>query len=341
MEKSSKRGKIPQSDWPLIMARYEAGETLASIARTYDCSPPAISYVVSRSRARQPATVAAPPAPSATEPQLIKTAPLEIPVGNGKLPGLAAPTDAAANGQSRAGGAPAQGDAGGQRHDMANPPREANGLHRNGAVERHATLPGLPPRAPLPVHRAPGPQLPPGPTNGDRRTLHLSLASPSHDNSPPPVSEIQPAERPDVGNHTQRPPHNVSPDRFTPAPTAPTAPERNHDSARGFAEMRPIPYQGAIRGGEADGAKRTNANGPFIDKELRARVDGDIAAFLAAFDAALTEDTQQSRSDLREATDRLLRAGARTRIELERLEARMPLSPRDGSGRGEAAWRHR
>src|SRR2546422_1269549 len=39
MEKPSKRGKIPQSDWPLIMARYEAGETLASIARTYDCSP--------------------------------------------------------------------------------------------------------------------------------------------------------------------------------------------------------------------------------------------------------------------------------------------------------------
>jgi len=34
------------------MARYEAGETLASIARTYDCSPPAISYVVSRSRDR-------------------------------------------------------------------------------------------------------------------------------------------------------------------------------------------------------------------------------------------------------------------------------------------------
>jgi len=104
--------------------------------------------------------------------------------------------------------------------------------------------------------------------------------------------------------------------------------------------MRPIPYQGAIRGGEADGARRSNANGPFIDKELRARVDGDIAAFLAAFDAALVEDTQQSRSDLREATDRLLRAGARTRIELERLEARVPLSPRDG-GRGEAAWRHR
>ena len=34
--------------------------------------------------------------------------------------------------------------------------------------------------------------------------------------------------------------------------------------------------------------------------------------------------------ELREATDRLLRAGARTRIELERLEARAPLPPRNG-----------
>src|SRR6266700_4014022 len=74
MEKSSKRGKIPQSDWPLIMARYDSGETLASIARTYDCSPPAISYVVSRSRARQPDAEISPPAPSATAPQLIKAA---------------------------------------------------------------------------------------------------------------------------------------------------------------------------------------------------------------------------------------------------------------------------
>src|SRR5689334_4278257 len=52
MERSSKRGKIPQQDWPTIIKRYEAGETLVSIARTYDCSPPAISYILSRSRAR-------------------------------------------------------------------------------------------------------------------------------------------------------------------------------------------------------------------------------------------------------------------------------------------------
>ena len=86
---------------------------------------------------------------------------------------------------------------------------------------------------------------------------------------------------------------------------------------------------------------RKNGAGSYIDKDLRARVDGDIAAFLAAFDAALVEDTQESRSALREATDRLLRAGARTRIELERLEARLPLPPRDDGGRSEAAWRQR
>jgi hypothetical protein len=66
----------------------------------------------------------------------------------------------------------------------------------------------------------------------------------------------------------------------------------------------------------------------------------DIAAFLSAFDMALAEDTPDTRRALREATDRLLRAGARTRIELERLEARMPLPPRD-TGRQEPAWRQR
>src|ERR1700687_1754992 len=88
MEKSSKRAKIPQTDWPSIMARYEAGETLASIARTYDCSPPAISYVVSRSRARHPG----PPSPTATEAQLIKAATSEaVATGIAKAQFAAAP----------------------------------------------------------------------------------------------------------------------------------------------------------------------------------------------------------------------------------------------------------
>src|SRR5215468_4419199 len=75
MERSSKRGKIPQQDWPSIMARYEAGETLANIARTYDCSPPAISYIVSRSRSRGSAPTQSAPIPP--EPQLVKSHPIE------------------------------------------------------------------------------------------------------------------------------------------------------------------------------------------------------------------------------------------------------------------------
>src|SRR5713101_6012645 len=76
MERSSKRGKIPQQDWPSIMARYESGETLASIARTYDCSAPAISYVVSRSRTRN--VGADPVTQRPSEPQLIKARATEM-----------------------------------------------------------------------------------------------------------------------------------------------------------------------------------------------------------------------------------------------------------------------
>jgi hypothetical protein len=72
--------------------------------------------------------------------------------------------------------------------------------------------------------------------------------------------------------------------------------------------------------------RNSKEGGTFIDLALRHRVEGDIAAFLAAFDAALNRDSSETRAELRQATDRLLRAGARTRIELERLEARAPLS---------------
>src|SRR5436190_9292053 len=80
MEKSSKRGKIPQQDWPSIIKRYEAGETLASIARTYDCSPPAISYILSRNRTRD-ATVQGTErnGVESPEPRLIKGHPNDMP----------------------------------------------------------------------------------------------------------------------------------------------------------------------------------------------------------------------------------------------------------------------
>src|SRR5690349_1924573 len=80
MERSSKRGKIPQQDWPSIIKRYEAGETLASIARTYDCSPPAISYILSRSRARDASAEGTEQSLiESPEPELVKENPNDVP----------------------------------------------------------------------------------------------------------------------------------------------------------------------------------------------------------------------------------------------------------------------
>jgi hypothetical protein len=295
MEKSSKRGKIPQSDWPLIMSRYEAGETLASIARTYGCSPPAISYVVSRSRARQ--TAASPQAkrPTGGEAHLVKAE---------AAPGAARP---AINGVAAPGDGPGAAPAafgGGERQVRPSP--------------------SAAPRPPVPAGQAEGDQ---------RRTLRLSLGNGGANAGEPPAAgqhDGPHAPPPQPAGGRGLPPQR--PQFFT------DMPERGRDrAASGFAETRAEP----LRHGEAEAAPRRDG-GPFIDKELRARVDGDIAAFLAAFDAALAGDTPESRSALREATDRLLRAGARTRIELERLEARVPLPRRDDSRRdGEPVWRHR
>ena len=350
MEKSSKRGKIPQSDWPLIMARYEAGETLSSIARTYDCSPPAISYVVSRSRARHPDGGTARPAIPVGEPQLIKAANSEAAAGAINRPQLATAAPSPIE-QPRAemppvhtqATAPPILSAGDRRIDIR--PRDGNGFVRPVGGEREPQPSGPFMRtAPLPPRPA-MPNQPTAPTNGDPRgRLHLSLGNGSPGNNGSPALEPRPPERPyapaapqpPLHGTGERPPWSPAPAQRNPSPTDQTryAPNGSPEPAR---TEQPAAY------GRGDGqpAQRKEAGGSYIDQELRARVDGDIAVFLAAFDAALLEDTQESRAALREATDRLLRAGARTRIELERLEARMPLPPRDGGRQSEPVWRQR
>ena len=359
MERSSKRGKIPQSDWPSIMARYEAGETLSSIARTYDCSPPAISYVVSRSRARQPGQAQppseAPRSAAVGEPQLIKASAVASSVassGNGGGGGdhashrePAAPTADAPPAQT-----PPHPDHG-----------AGNGFERTPWATREPQAsdlfpPNHAPAAPRarehsPQHTAPpqhtaAPQHP-GPhatTNGDPRArLHLHLGDASHANGAAAASDPRHADQPQAPLPQPQPQHHGSnggsyrPAWANAGPQHQPAPPNHH----------PAPPQHTNGGHPGNGGRPESQgetrkeNGAFIDRELRARVEGDITAFLAAFDAALAEDTPDSRVGLREATDRLLRAGARTRIELERLEARMPLPPRDGARSAEPAWRQR
>lgn len=50
-ESAKKRGRIPQSAWPHIVDRYRSGATLSAIAREYDCTPSAISYIIRKAEA--------------------------------------------------------------------------------------------------------------------------------------------------------------------------------------------------------------------------------------------------------------------------------------------------
>ncbi len=318
MERSSKRGKIPQQDWPSIMARYESGETLASIARTYDCSAPAISYVVSRSRTRN--VGADPVTQRPSEPQLIKARATEMTIDGLRQSG-------ASDGGMRASEIRPEPQVERLSAEVAriepallegedivrssgvrggSPPHEGNGsTERDRAGQYQAERAGNQnlPRSPDPVG------LSPQPVSG-QRTLHLSL--PQHN----AVSD-QPADN----EHGHTTPNFAG--RIAPHPAAsPQSSAKAGNVAGGNG--------GPFRIGIAP--QNTRDGGAFIDRALRERVDSDIAAFLTAFDTALAGDTADSRAGLREATDRLLRAGARTRIELERLEARVPLAPRDNRG---------
>ena len=347
MEKSGKRGKIPQSDWPLIMTRYEAGETLASIARTYDCSPPAISYVVSRSRTRQPALpiveAAKPPPPA--EPQLLKSSPGEaaaVVAAAAKPPPPPEPVAAAIAPdpavETTASSATAAPQAALRSNGHAEAPHRDGGngsLHnppRSGSLQFNP-----PPRTPYPPSNStanPGwQQQRPAQANGDhRRKLHLSLGNPTHGNAPQGngFGHAGPPETAGRSNVDAGPPAHVDPERT-----------HNDTAAAPRSALPPAHYAPNMHAAPEPGGRKDGA-GSFIDLELRTRVEGDITAFLAAFDAALAQDSPESRSGLREATDRLLRAGARTRIELERLEARIPLTTRgSGADRAQPAWRDR
>ena len=283
------------------MARYEAGETLANIARTYDCSPPAISYIVSRSRARGAAsTSSAPPPP---EPQLVKSYPTE------PSPRQPQQEEEPTNGPLAS-------------NSPANPPRLETEEGPNW-LEEARPAPSVPNDGEEGAHgnlsHAPNPALI---SSRDSEASHTLRRPPPHPHDPQSGPGAQSPRGVVVG---------TSAERVTPPPAP--GPQSVGASARQGANGAPLRLisEPQISG---DG-------GVFIDRALRERVEGDIAVFLTAFDAALAHDTPESRAGLRVATDRLLRAGARTRIELERLEARVPLPPRNGGKQYEPAGRPR
>jgi hypothetical protein len=285
------------------MARYEAGETLASIARTYDCSPPAISYIVSRSRGRG----LAPNAVAARKP-VIENHGTEVPVRVSgqddasseqiqvRHSALASPAATTNQKNQEALQDEIASDQGEGVPEQGRSARDDRDKRNNIEVTRYSeTGVGL--------SRDHRPQ----------QTLHLS---------PPHLHNEQAA----TDHHRTYHGSNTSEELVA-----------SHLS-QGHKDLGQSDRQQAGRhppGGNGADARfvqnerNSKEGGTFIDVALRHRVETEIVSFLAAFDAALSRDTSETRADLREATDRLLRAGARTRIELERLEARAPLPARD------------
>jgi hypothetical protein len=232
--------------------------------------------------------------------------------------------ETADRGETRGAGAEAAGQ-GGELRLFPDAAATASMLRRDSVrhgADAAAERPIQPRREPQPggdgnITPSPAPAAAPQPYGEPRRTLHLSLSGGD-------------------GGHRQQPqaPAPAGGVERGPPPRGGTAlaagPAIGRTTRPGLNDFLPAGNVAAMRSAaEAHPAKE---GGAFIDHALRERVDSDIAAFLAAFDAALERDTAESRTGLREATDRLLRAGARTRIELERLEARVPLVPRDKGG---------
>lgn len=84
--------KIPQGEWDAIAARYAQGESITRIARSYGCTPPAIHYILKRSRQRTAPNIQRPLQASQQASSIVTHRPLEAP-GESEILRPAAPPD--------------------------------------------------------------------------------------------------------------------------------------------------------------------------------------------------------------------------------------------------------
>ncbi len=242
MERSSKRGKIPQQDWPSIIKRYEAGETLTSIARTYDCSPPAISYILTRSRARDATVGGTNGTPESGEAAALPSAAEASDPIDGSIPemvsaGPGSPSNATA-GVSEIGAEVAMTEI------LSRPADRDLELPAHAALSETGNMPDALGTA------APQPQLVEA-----RRTLHLSLSQ----NNP------QPMETPHHDGHVAD---------MSDASAVTTVGDQQKGFAQHPTQHHPAPNPAANNGGAARSAAESHKRdgGAFIDRALRERV---------------------------------------------------------------------
>lgn len=93
-ESPRRRGRIPQSAWPQILERYRTGATLSAIAREFECTPSAISYIVRKAEAAGTAGDAPTgDAENTAEPSLPLEAPAPAAPRAAAAPAAAAPVE--------------------------------------------------------------------------------------------------------------------------------------------------------------------------------------------------------------------------------------------------------
>ena len=70
--------KIPQGEWNAIAARYAQGESITKIAQSYGCTPPAIHYILKRSKQRTAPNIQQPLQVAPQEPPTFTHRPAQI-----------------------------------------------------------------------------------------------------------------------------------------------------------------------------------------------------------------------------------------------------------------------
>ncbi|WP_042446664.1 hypothetical protein [Azospirillum sp. B510] len=167
-ESPKKRGRIPQSAWPQILDRYRSGATLSAIAREFECTPSAISYIIKKAEAASGQGDAAPADAAQDEAQATDGSASAV---AGEAPATPASSDAPADTPAAA---TPEADA------PAEPRRPAGRAARTTLTRAPRTEQAAEPPAPV---ETPAPAPAPAPTE----TLRLNRPEPAPAPAPAPM----------------------------------------------------------------------------------------------------------------------------------------------------------
>lgn len=178
-ESPKKRGRIPQTAWPRILERYRAGATLSAIAREFECTPSAISYIVRKAEAAGMLGGDESPAPETTDagadtpaeaeataqPETTAPAPAAVPEPAPPPPAASAPPP-----RRREGTAPAQGAAPQPQNAAPAEPRRTLRIESPAPQQPAPAAPPAPSQPAAPAAAAPAPTAQPAdPAAGGNR----------------------------------------------------------------------------------------------------------------------------------------------------------------------------